>query len=134
MGIKEDYQKAVTLAKEGKYHEARNLLIVHDDERVDKLLNRINAAIAADGADKPKRSASDGNKSFTTKLVLSVVLLFFLFVPGLIATSMFANEAKQYPNAPGAKAMILLNRFVFGLLVLFLALMVIGLAGVFLGW
>lgn len=57
-------------------------------------------------------------KSFTVKLFVSIVFLLFCIVPGVISLAIFAPEAKQYPNAPGAKELIFLNRFSFVLLIL----------------
>lgn len=48
MGIKEDYENAVALTKKGRYVEARNLLMVHDHPKTNRLLERIDTAIAND--------------------------------------------------------------------------------------
>lgn len=68
--------------------------------------------------------------SFNNKLIISVVLLLLLFPIGLIAVSLWAKEARQYPDADGAKALIWLNRIAFWLLLLIvlaiLAYLVIG--------
>lgn len=45
MGIKEDYSQAVKLAKEGKFIEAKELIIVYNDPRTKKLVEKLNTAI-----------------------------------------------------------------------------------------
>lgn len=45
MGIKEDYTQAVKLAKEGRYKEAKELIIAYDDPRTKKLVKKLNTAI-----------------------------------------------------------------------------------------
>lgn len=73
-------------------------------------------------------------QSFTTKLVLTLVLLLLGIVPGLIALAVFGKEAREaqaraaYP-IPGAAGLAFLNRFVFiiiavGLLLLTLAFLI----------
>lgn len=47
-------------------------------------------------------------------------------IPGIIALSIFANEAKRYPNAPGAGALLTLNR----ISEIILMVILIGLIGV----
>jgi hypothetical protein len=63
-------------------------------------------------------SQPTSDKSFTVKLFVSIILLLFWIVPGLIALAIFAPEARKYPDAPGAGGLILLNRFAFALLLL----------------
>lgn len=69
-------------------------------------------------------------QSFTTKLVLTIVLLFVFVLPGLIALTIFSREAKaaQERSAvpiPGARELVLLNRIVFLLILAALLLLVL---------
>lgn len=54
MGIKEDYNMAVELVKQGKYEQARRLLLIHDHPKANALLAKINEVMASTG-DTPKR-------------------------------------------------------------------------------
>lgn len=111
MSTKEQMQRARTLIQQKRYDDARALLITINHPKADQWLNRLNRMGTGS-----IQTTSD--KSFTVKLFISIVLLLFWVVPGVIALAIFAPEAKKYPNAPGARALILLNRFAFGLLIL----------------
>lgn len=106
-----DLTEAKRLIRQQKYEDARAILITIDDPKADALLAKLPVATIS------KKSVED--KSFTNKLVIAFVLLWFAFVPGWIATMIWAGEAKRSPDAPGAKAMILLNRVTFGMFLLF---------------
>lgn len=108
-----DLEKAKSLIQAKRYDEARAILITSDDPLADKWLARLNAAPDSPGPHAP----AAGQPSFTGKLVLTIVLLFCLFVPGLIALTIFAKEAEQHPNAPGAGGLIGLNKWIFYILV-----------------
>jgi hypothetical protein len=71
--IKQDYQKAQALAKQGKYEQARKLLIVHDHPKTNALLSKVNDAINA----KPQKK-TNGCVRLLAALVLAVIILWIL--------------------------------------------------------
>lgn len=75
---------------------------------------------------------TDTTPSFTNKFIIALILIIFLFPIGLIAASVWAKEARQYSNAPGANNLIWLNRIAFWLLLIIvvgiLAYLLIGIA------
>lgn len=121
MSIAEQMQKAKTLIQQKRYEDARAILITVDHPTAEMWLNRLNSITNSNMS--VAQPASE--KSFTVKLFLSIVLLLFWVLPGIIALAIFAPEAKKYPDAPGAKALIFLNKIAFGLLALFLIVLVI---------
>lgn len=100
-----------------RYEDARALLVTIDHPTADKWLTKLNNMSPA--------TATLADKSFTTQLVIAILLLFVFVIPGIIALSIFANEANRYPNAPGAKGLIWLNRFIFWLIVIPLGIVAI---------
>lgn len=52
MGIKEDYQQAVGLAKQGHFKEARALIIAYDHPKTNALLQKIEQAMQTDNSEK----------------------------------------------------------------------------------
>ena len=112
MTTAEQMQRAKELIQAKRYDDARALLVTIDHPKAGMWLNRLNQM----GSSGSIQTASD--KSFTTKLFISIVLLLFWAVPSIIALAIFAPEAKKYPDAPGAKALIALNRFTFILLII----------------
>lgn len=111
----EQMKRAKALIQHKHYDDARALLITIDHPKADVWLSRLNQM--SHPAVMPA-SQPIAEKSFTTKLFVSIVLLLFWAVPGVIALAIFAPEAKRYPNAPGAGALILLNKLAFGFLIL----------------
>lgn len=107
-GTKRRMMRAKKLIEAQRYEDARALLVTIDHPTADKWLAKLNSMSPA--------IAASADKSFTTQLVIAILLLFAFVIPGIIALSIFANEAKRYPNAPGAKGLIWLNRFMFWLL------------------
>jgi hypothetical protein len=111
MTTAEQMQKAKTFIQQKRYDDARALLITIDHPKAELWLNRLNQM--GNGTIQPS-----SDKSFTAKLFVSILLLLLWIVPGVIALAIFAPEARKYPDAPGARALIVLNRFAFGLLIL----------------
>lgn len=108
-------EKARELIQAKRYEDARALLLTVDDPRADKWLERLNRVLVSQ-ADIP-------SQSFTTKLVLTIILLFVLVIPGLIALVIFSREAKDAlarskQPIPGARALILLDRYSFIIIIL----------------
>lgn len=69
-------------------------------------------------------------QSFTGKLVFTILLLLIGIIPGIIALSIFAREAKAAQDVsgyrlPGAQELITLNRFAFVLILIFFALLLL---------
>jgi hypothetical protein len=54
MPIDTRFQRALSFAKQGKLEEAQNLLLTIDTPEAEKLLERVNKALAARGASKPQ--------------------------------------------------------------------------------
>jgi hypothetical protein len=77
VGIKEDYQKAVELAKEGNLEEAQALLTTIDHPKAVTMLAKVNAAIATRGKTKPKASPQK------SRAWLSISILFLLIAVSL---------------------------------------------------
>jgi hypothetical protein len=113
MSTAEQMRKARTLIQQKRFDDARALLITIDHPKADIWLNRLNQMGSGTAVSQPT-----SDKSFTVKLFVSIILLLFWIVPGLIALAIFAPEARKYPDAPGAGGLILLNRFAFALLLL----------------
>jgi hypothetical protein len=111
MTTAEQMQKAKTFIQQKRYDDARAILITIDHPKAELWLNRLNQM--GSGTIQPS-----SDKSFTAKLFVSILLLLLWIVPGVIALAIFAPEARKYPDAPGARALIFLNRFAFGLLIL----------------
>lgn len=63
--------------------------------------------------------------NFTSRLLLAIVLLCFGVIPGLMVLPVFASEARRNPTAPGAQALLWLNRAAFGACLALLALFVL---------
>lgn len=105
-----DEMSDVRLAiKERRYDDARALLVLSDHPDADKMLERLSHL---GGSEKLKREVVDTERDLSAKLQITIFLLFFLTLPGLVALSIFLPEAKRYPHAPGAGGLLLLNRIV----------------------
>lgn len=120
-------QKAKALIEAKRYEDARALLITIEHPTADKWLERLDKFSVPPAQPAPVIPVSFpaptvAPQSFTVKLVVTLVLLWFFFIPGLIALTIFAKEAKQYPNAPGAGALLLLNKWIFWI---FVALLIV---------
>jgi len=105
MSTENQMQKAKALIQQKRYDDARALLITIDHPKADVWLNRLNQMSSATPRTTIVQQVPQ-DKSFTVKLFLSIVLLLFWAVPGVIALAIFAPEAKRYPDAPGAQALI----------------------------
>ena len=67
---------------------------------------------------------NSNEKNFSAPLAVAIILLCLGILPGIVVLAIYAPQAKQYPDAPHAKSIIYLNRFVFaaiGVLVLIYA-------------
>jgi hypothetical protein len=93
---------------EKRYEDAEAMLILSDHPDAEKLRERL-AAIRGGGG-KTKTVYAGPEKDFTNKFAIACILIFFAFIPGLIAFEIFAAEAKQYPDAPGAQKLISTRR------------------------
>lgn len=87
-----------------------------DHPVAEKWLDKINKLQGASSGSQPVVVQTE--KSFTVKLFISIVLLLFFAIPGVIALAIFAPEAKKYPDADGANALIWLNKITFALTIL----------------
>lgn len=95
--------------KESRFDDARAMLILSDHPDADKMLERLSHL---GGTEKVKHAYAGEEKDLTTKFQITVFLMLFLTVPGLVALGLFVPEAKRYPNAPGAGGILLLNKIV----------------------
>ena len=110
--------------REKRYDDAEALLILSDHPDAEKLRNRLQAIR---GGGKAKTIYVKEGPDFNSKLVLCIVLLFLMFIPGLIALEIFAGEAKQHPHAPGAQGLLITRKVVWFLTIVFLVML--GLCG-----
>lgn len=117
--------------KERRYDDARALLVLSDHPDADKMLERLSHL--GGGSEKVKRVYEDVD--LTAKYQITLFLLIFLTVFGLVALGIFVPEAKKYPNAPGARGLLRLNKVVrfilygmLALITLYLVLLVFTLA------
>lgn len=106
-----DMKKARRLIKAQRYAEAEAILITIEDPIAERWLERLPVA-----GTHPSQHA--GTKDFTNSLVISIILLFTFALPGIIALWIFAKDAKQYPHAPGASAIITLHKVVSWIIVI----------------
>jgi hypothetical protein len=111
--------------REKRYDDAEALLVLSDHPDAEKLRDRLTAIRGGGGGGKVKHVHGGPEKDFTNRLVICIVLLFFAFVPGLIALEIFVGEARQFPDAPGAKGLIRTRRIVMGLMLVGVVLFVL---------
>lgn len=117
-----DLLTAKKLIQEKRYEDAKALLITIDHPTADKWLQRLQT-ISVPTTSIPQTRDSD--QDFTTKLVLTIVLLFFAFLPGLIALTIFKPQAQKHPAAPGAQGILLLSKITTWIMRILLVLIVI---------
>lgn len=121
-----------------RYEEARALLLTVDHPTADKWLERLKEYIPATPAPSitplssaPVTYSSElPAQSFTGKLVLTIVLLFCLVAPGIIALIVFSREAKEAQARsnqviPGANELIFLNKFLFVIILIGVLLLLV---------
>lgn len=103
MGTQDEFNQAVALAKQGKLEDARNILITLDHPNADKLLVRINSAIASSATSAPKALASDTQPSLIVRII-SAVIIFNLSSAlagfGANVVYNFENIGNVYNNNP----------------------------------
>lgn len=109
--------------REKRYDDAEALLVLSDHPDAEKLRDRLTAIRG--GSSKVKHVYGGPEKDFTNRLVICIVLLFFAFIPGLIALEIFVGEARQFPDAPGAKGLIRTRKIVMGLMLVGVVLFVL---------
>lgn len=110
------------LIKEQQYDKADALLVLSDHPDAERLRERLAALRVSGGGQKAKRAHDEAAPDLTGKLSLTIFLLIFLTLFGLIALAIWLPEAKRYPDAPGAQGFLMTNKVVTwilrGLLVL----------------
>lgn len=84
--IKDDYQQAVALAKQGKFERARSLLIAHDHPKTNALLDKVNAAIATRSEVAPQAKQVNPILRFISAVIVFTVSL---VVSGFAASAMY---------------------------------------------
>lgn len=82
MGIKEDYQQALALAQEGKFEQARSLLITHDHQKTNALLKKVNDAIASGRGTAPEQKKVNKPRK-TSKITKALLVIAMLAMIGL---------------------------------------------------
>jgi hypothetical protein len=128
----DDMEDAKRAIREKRYDDAEALLILSDHPDAPKLLERLaivrSSTTNLDGKVRPVSTLPQ--KDFTNKLQLASILIFFALVPGVVAFELFAAEARQYPDAPGAQDLLRKRRNVLVLtaILLFLLAVVAGFA------
>lgn len=123
MNTEDDLKKAHALIRAKRYADARAILMTVDHPTADKWLERLN------DLDRPP-TVEAAPQSFTGKFVLTIVLLFVFVIPGVIASAVFAQEAREAQKRaghqlPGADALIALNLFIF---FVFVVVVLVGIA------
>lgn len=119
--VRRELAQAKQLIQQSRYNDAKSALILIDHPTADKWLNRLNSITQSTSGSAPQ--------SFTGKLVVAIVLLWVGVIPGLIAVSIFSQEAKRFPDAPGAGGLIFLNGLILWLII---AIPIMGILTVFL--
>ena len=124
---KQQMLKAKQLIQQKRYSEAESLLILIDHPTADKWLAKLqtikgssstSAQIGQATTAQQQRAAS---QDYTTKLVVSFILLWFFIIPGIVAVSIFSKQAQRDvelagTDLPGAKGLMFLNRITFWLI------------------
>lgn len=95
--------------QERRYDDARALLILSSHPDADKMLERLSHL---GGGEKAKRVYEDEGKDFSGRLSITIFLLIFLTLFGLIALAVWLPDARRYPNAPGSQGLIRANQVV----------------------
>jgi hypothetical protein len=95
--------------KERRYDDARSLLVLSSHPDADKMLERLSHL---GGGEKAKRVYEDEGKDFSGRLSITIFLLIFLTLFGLIALAVWLPDARRYPNAPGSQGLIRANQVV----------------------
>lgn len=105
----DEMEQIKTAIREKRFDDARAMLVLNDHPDADKMLARLSQL---GSGDKPKRVDDDEGKDFSGRLSITILLLIFLTFFGLIALAIWLPDARRYPDAPGAKGLILANRVV----------------------
>lgn len=121
--------KAKKLIQEKRYDDAEALLITISDPLADEWLEKLSKV------NKRKELAPEivavRQKDYTTKLIVLIVLYLFFIIPGIIAGSLWAGQARRdlkLANGyeiPNARNIIRLNRFLFLLILIALLLLLV---------
>lgn len=113
--------------REKRYDDAEALLVLSDHPDADKLRDRLGAIRGGAGGsvEKVKHVYVQTDKDFTGRLSITIFLLIFLTLFGLIALAVWLPEAKRYPDAPGAQGLILANKVVTWILRAILAIILL---------
>lgn len=114
MGIKEDYQQALSLAKKGKFEQARALLLEYDHPRTNALLKKLNDAIAVN-PNRPDPQSRPVNPIVGILAALSV-LSFATVVTVFLGTRLY----DAYPSGFTNEWIIWLTLFVLWVSLLYL--------------
>lgn len=118
----QDLLRAKRLIQAKHYEDAKALLVTIDHPTADKWLQRLQVISTAPTVAPPSKA---DNQDFTLQLVISIGLLFVLFIPGLIAVAIFKRQAQEYPDAPGAQGILLLSRIIKWIVRIIIVLLVI---------
>jgi hypothetical protein len=120
--LRMDEMEEIKLAiREKRFDDARAMLVISDHPDADKMMARLSQL---GSGDKAKREYAGEDKDFTGRLTITVFLLIFLTLFGLIALAVWLPDARRSPDAPGAKGLILANRVVTIILRSILAILV----------
>jgi hypothetical protein len=100
MGIKEDYQKAMELAKAGKLEQAQALLVTINHPKAEALLEKVNRAIAARG-NQVKAKPKANRLAF---VIGGTLLTLLLLIGGLTIGSYVYNILQANQQAARIRA------------------------------
>lgn len=104
-----DIEGIKALIRDKRYDDADALLVLSDHPEAEKLRERLAALRVSGGGVKSKRSYDEPMPDFSGRLSITIFLLIFLTLFGLIALAIWVPDAKRYPDAPGAKGLLLAN-------------------------
>jgi hypothetical protein len=122
---KEKFDKAKRYIDARQYDRARGVLEAIDHPTANKWLNRLDEIQAGTLPDKRSDNsvteaerAAARLKSYTDKVVIVIILYFILFLPGLIANSIWHEDGKRMERIagqalPGVAALGLMRKMVF---------------------
>lgn len=105
-----DMEAIKALIRDKRYDDADALLVLSDHPDADKLRERLAALRVSGGGVKAKRSYDEPMPDFSGRLSITIFLLIFLTLFGLIALAIWVPDAKRYPDAPGAQGLLLANK------------------------
>lgn len=111
MSIKDDYAQAMELAKAGKFEQAQALLVAHDHPKTNALLEKVNAALAAQGKGKHSKEKAVKQRSPMFVVVGVVVTLAVLIIGYMISYTVYQSMQANQRAAQTRAANLYCHRY-----------------------